>query len=190
MLDGLPGVLGDLLGNAWWAKWAWAVFGPLVQEDLAIITTAALATGPRQPTYSLFLAIWFGAVVSDLWKYYIGRWILRHPKARAARNVERIQSLERDVKRRLPSTLLSVRFVPLARIPTYAACGYFGVAYWRYALWITVAAFVYIALAFFVLDMFGTMFLEEYRWVVAVAAGAFLLFSAWRTWRRTHPDRQ
>ena len=176
------------LPDVWWAKWVWFVFGPFVQEDLAILTTAGYATGPGRPKWTIFLVLWFGVIISDLWKYFIGTFILTHPKAKAARDLRRIQSLERDVKKRLGLTLIGVRFVPLARIPTYAACGYFGVKYWRYALYIAVAAFIYIAIAFTIFDLLGEMFIERYRWVAIVVAGVFLIGMAVAAWRRSHPD--
>ena len=178
----------DWLPNVWWAKWVWFALGPFVQEDVAIITTAAYATGEGARKWTIFAVLWMGVIASDLWKYYIGWFVLKHPKARDARQIGRIQALERDVKRKLGWTLMSVRFVPLARIPTYAACGYFGVRYWRYAFWIAAASFMYVALAFAVMELFGAMFVERYRWVLGAAAGALVLFLGWRTWRRTHPD--
>jgi len=175
----------EWLPDIWWAKWVWFLLGPFVQEDLAILSTASFATGPGQKKWTIFGVLWIGVILSDLWKYYIGWFILKHPKARDARELQRIQALEQDVKKRLGLTLMSVRFVPLARIPTYAACGYFGVRYWRYAFWIAAASFAYIALAFLILDLFGAMFVEQYRWVLAAVAGVFMAFMAWRTWSRT-----
>ena len=173
----------EWLPDIWWAKWAWFLLGPFVQEDLAILTTAGFATGRNQPTWTILGVLWVGVIASDLWKYFIGTWILRHPKAKAARKVDRMQAMEAGVKRRLGWTLMTVRFVPLARIPTYAACGYFGVKYWRYAFWIALASLSYIALAFLFYRLLGAMFVEEYRWVLAWVAGALLAFMAWRTWR-------
>ena len=179
----------DWLPSVWWAKWVWFLLGPFVQEDVAILTTAGYATGAGRPKWTIFMVLWFGVWLSDIWKYWIGRWVHTHPKAKAARQVGRMQSLERDVKKRLGLTLIGVRFVPLARIPTYAACGYFGVKYWRFCLWIAVAAFIYIAIAFTIFDLLGQMFIERYRWVAIVIAAVFLIGMAWAAWRRSHPER-
>lgn len=173
----------EWLPDIWWAKWVWFLLGPFVQEDLAILTTTGFATGSGQTRWRIMGVLWLGVILSDLWKYYIGVWILKHPKARRARNRDKVQAMEADVNKRLGWTLMTVRFVPLARVPTYAACGYFGVRYWRYAVWIVVASFAYIALAFAAFGLMGAIFVESYRWVLAWIAGAVLAIMSWRTWR-------
>ena len=174
----------EWLPDVWWAKWVWFALGAFVQEDVAILTSTGYAT--RQPEgdrWAVLTVLFFGVVASDLWKYFIGRWALTHPKARAARNLNRIQRMETAVKGNLPLTLLTVRFMPLARIPTYAACGYFGVRYWRYCLWIAVASASYIAVAYLAYKTFGMMVGEQLRWILPVLAGLVLAFMAWRAWR-------
>ena len=174
----------EWLPDVWWAKWVWFALGPFVQEDVAILTSAGYATRQPRDAWAVLFVLWLGVIASDLWKYFIGTWALTHPKARAARNLDRIQSMEDDVKRHLGVTLMTVRFMPLARIPTYAACGYFGVKYWRYALWIAIASAAYIAVAYAAYKAFGMMVGEQLRWILPIAAGAVLALMAWRVWKR------
>ena len=176
----------EWLPDVWWAKWVWFLLGPFVQEDVAILTSAGYAT--RGEGRGLVLVVlWLGVVASDLWKYFIGTVALRHPKARDARKLDRIQAMESGVKRNLGLTLMTVRFMPLARIPTYAACGYFGVRYWRYAAWIALASASYIALAYGAYELFGMMVGERLRWLLPLAAGLVLVGVALRvylSWRK------
>jgi|GEM_PF-1629617 len=172
----------EWLPDVWWAKWAWFTLGPFFQEDVAILTSAGYATRGEDSRYLVLFVLWLGVIASDLWKYFIGVVALKHPKARDAKKLDRIQAMEAGVKTNLGVTLMTVRFMPLARIPTYAACGYFKVKYWRFVMWIVFASGTYILLAYTAYRVFGAMVGEQLRWILPVAASVVLASVALRVY--------
>lgn len=108
-----------------WLAYALAFLGPFVQEDAAVVGAAGAITSPHISDVGLFGAVFAGLMVSDIWKYWAGRFAERTRFASKWIADPRVQSAREKVLRRLGVTLLLARFVPGARVPLYVACGVF-----------------------------------------------------------------
>jgi membrane protein DedA with SNARE-associated domain len=158
-------------------------FGPFVQEDAAVLYAAGLAVNGVNQWLPLYFTILAGLFFSDIWKYWIGWAALKHPRARGYAEREHVADMGGKVQDNLLKTLLIGRFVPLARVPTYLACGYFKISYLKFCLGIALTAALYVSTVFTVVHFLGEIVGERLKWilplfallVLAVMGGAYLL---------------
>jgi len=73
------------------------------------------------------------------------------------------------------TTLLTARFVPLARIPAYVACGYFKMNYAKFCAIIFMTALIYCIVIFTAIHLLGEVFGERMEVILGLAAGAVIL---------------
>lgn len=159
-------------------------FAPFVQEEAAVIAAASLSLAGMGDGPLLFAVASGGLTASDLWKYWAGRLARTQGWARRLAQTPAVAKAEPLVRDRLGKTLLSVRFIPGARIPLYIAAGYFGASWPRYALWIAVSVVIYVAAYFALFHAVGMAAGEKAKVWLPVAAiallASFLVFSALR----------
>ena len=165
-------------------------FLPFIQEDVAVMTAASL--GANNPSYfpTIFLVILAGLILSDIWKYWIGWAALRHPRARAFADKKRVIELQDKVQEHPLITIFTVRFVPLARVPAYVACGFFQVPYWKYCLFIAFSATIYTSIIFAIFFWVGESIADQFKWLLPVG-GIFvaLLFVGYHHLKRKFLDK-
>ena len=166
-MDMLPDSLLFLYGSI--------LIGPIFQEDAAVLYAAGVAASGKLPTVTVFLIIWLGLCLSDYWKYWLGWWALKHPQGQKQAEKDKVIAMGEKVQGNLFKTLLAGRFIPLARIPTYFACGYFHVPYWKFCLYITFTALCYITVVFTVVLTLGMVMGERLKWILPVVALTVLL---------------
>jgi len=167
-MDWLPASLQDLV-------YLGIFLGPFVQEDAAVLAAASLSVNEMRPTILIYAVILAGLITSDLWKYWMGWAALRYPKARAFAEKKHVADWRDRINRHLALTILISRFVPFSRIPAYIACGFFGVKYWRYCLYIAFTAFLYVSAVFLVCHLIGEVMGEQLRWLIPIAGFSFLI---------------
>ena len=150
------------------------LLGPFVQEDAATFAAAGLAAQRTIETLPLFLTILLGLFLSDIWKYWIGWGALKHPRARDYAEQDKVMAMATTVQNNLFKALMYGRFIPLIRIPTYVACGYFKVPYWKFCLGIAVTALLYSAVVFAIVRLLGDLMGEQVKWLVPIIAVTIL----------------
>jgi membrane protein DedA with SNARE-associated domain len=140
--------LSEALHLGPWLLYAIVLIAPSVQEDSAVIGAAALAVSERADPLALFALVLAGLTFSDIWKYWAGAWLPRLPLVRKQLARPRVGATRAAVLERLGVSLLTARFIPGLRIPTYVACGAFGANFQRYLLILTLAGAPYVGVAF------------------------------------------
>ncbi|MDB2437126.1 VTT domain-containing protein [Hellea sp.] len=158
--------------------------GPFVQEDAAVFLAATLSA--NNPNYfpSMFFVILAGLILSDIWKYWIGWAALKNPRARAFAEKKKVVDLQDKVQRYTLATLFGARFVPFARIPTYVACGFFKVPYWKFCAIVAFTATIYALVIFAFCHLVGEVVGERFEWLLPIAGVTFaLLFVGIQTLR-------
>ncbi len=153
-------------------------FGPFVQEDTAVFLAAGLAANGVRQTIPLFFTILLGLFLSDIWKYWIGWAALKNTKAQAYAQREQVITMAEKVQSNLMKTLLIGRFVPLARVPTYVACGYLKITYWKFCLGIAFTAILYVLAVFTLVHFLGQVLGERLKWVLPITSLAILAIVA------------
>ncbi|MGB6230459.1 MAG: VTT domain-containing protein [Litorimonas sp.] len=157
-----------------WLLYLGIFLGPFVQEDAAVIAAATLSEADPQHFPIIFGVILLGLFLSDIWKYWIGRAAHTSSRARAFAEREHVTEFRGKVKRNLVLTLMTARFLPLARIPVYVACGYFKVNYAKFCAVIFATALIYCVVIFTLCHMLGELFNGRIELIIGTL-GAFMI---------------
>ena len=172
-----------------WILYLGVFFGPFVQEDAAVIAAATLSAADPAHFPLIFFVILGGLFVSDIWKYWIGYAAHTSSRARAYAEREHVAEFRGKVRRNLFMTLLTARFVPLARVPVYVACGYFKVSYPKFCGIIFVTASLYVTVIFGLCHWLGELFGDRIEMIIismglSIAIIALLVFFIRRARKR------
>ena len=179
----------DLLTESWWLIYVGVFFGPFVQEDAAVLAAASLSANNPQYFPTMFFVILAGLTLSDVWKYWIGWAALKNPRARAFAEKKHVADLQDKVQRYTLITLFGARFLPLARIPAYVACGFFRVPYWKFCTIIALTATVYTAIIFAICHILGEVMGEKFEWMLPlIGVSVALLFVGYQILRRRNSE--
>jgi len=178
-----------ILAMSGWALYLCLFALPFVQEDVAVIAAATASLAGAGPTGLIFVIILVGLTCSDVWKYWVG-WFARHYSwAHKFAEKPGVSVAGTLVKKELYQTLLTARFVPGTRIPTYIACGFFESPYLRFVLLVISTAFLYVTLMFALFHLAGEVIGEKahiYLPFIAVASVASYILFRWLRHRARH----
>lgn len=167
-----------------WLLYLGIALGPFVQEDAAVLAAATLSASNPAHFPNVFFVILVGLILSDIWKYWIGWAALKHERARAFAEKKHVANLQDKVQTHLLFTLLGARFLPLARIPAYVACGYFKVSYPKFCLIVAFTALLYTAVIFSLCHYLGEMVGDRLEYMLPLIALAFItVFGTIVFWR-------
>jgi len=158
-----------------WYLYLGIFVGPFVQEDAAVLTAATLSASDPQHFPVVFFVILFGLFASDAWKYWIGYTAHASSRARKWAEKDKVMAMGDKVKRHAVTTLLTARFLPLARVPAYIACGYFKMNYIKFCAIIFSTALLYCIVVFGAIHLLGEVFGERMEIVLGITAGAIIL---------------
>jgi len=158
---------------------AWGLFlAPFVHENIAIVSAAILIAGHQLPRWIAFTSLFGGMTSSDLALYGVGALARRNARLRRffiGRGDPRVSSLMRD---NMELTVIGARFVPGMIFPSYVACGWVGLPFWRFFVLCLASAAIYLPLALSLALAFGeatTRYFGYWAWagliVPLIAAG-------------------
>ena len=153
-----------------WLLYLGMFFGPFVQEDTAVFAAASYSASIPDEWLKVFLIIWAGLCLSDLWKYWLGWAAIRIPQARKFTEKEKVIAFQDKIKKHAFITLIGARFMPLARFPAYIACGFLEVSYLLYASAIVFGAFLYCTLIFAICHLLGEIFNDKLKIILPITA--------------------
>lgn len=143
----------------------------LISEDIAIVGAALMVAEGLAGLWWAFGAIVGGILLGDTVLYGIG-WLAAHyRRARALVASRKVYQIKRFIRGRLGLILLSTRFLPGSRIPTYTACGFFGFSLTYFMAVLSVASLVWTSVIFAVVITTGAMVLDAlgpWKWVGAL----------------------
>jgi membrane protein DedA with SNARE-associated domain len=148
---------------------------PFIQEDAAVIGAATASIMGLAPTSFLVAAILSGLVASDAWKYWIGRLARRYSWAHRFAEKPGVSVAGDLVRKEFVQTMLTARFVPGTRIPTYVACGFFKANYGKYLVVLVGTAAMYVGIMFTLFHVGGEVAGERAKIWLPVTAVAFLV---------------
>jgi len=161
-----------------WQLYLPFLIGPFVQEDTAVIGAAALSAANHQHFPNVFIIVLVGLILSDAWKYWIGYFAHTNPKMRATAEKEKVVAMGVKIKANAIMTLLIARFVPFARIPSYIACGYFKVPYWKFLLSIAISGLLYVSIIFAIAHYLSEIFGDKLEIILPAFGGVLLIIFA------------
>jgi membrane protein DedA with SNARE-associated domain len=158
-----------------WYLYLGILLGPFVQEDAAVLAAATLSASDPQHFPVVFFVILFGLFISDIWKYWIGYSAHASSRARKWAETDKVMAMQDRVKRHAVMTLLTARFLPLARVPVYIACGYFKMNYAKFCAIIFATALLYCAVIFAAIHLLGEVFGDRMMVPMGLIAGAVIV---------------
>ncbi|MEP1230285.1 MAG: VTT domain-containing protein [Litorimonas sp.] len=157
-----------------WQLYIPIFIGPFMQEDTAVIAAATLSAANHQHFPNVFLIVLVGLILSDAWKYWIGAAAHTNPKMRALADKKNVAAMGERIKSNAILTLITVRFVPFARIPSYIACGYFKVPYWKFLVSVVLSGALYVSIIFAITHYLSEIFGDKIE-IILLALGVMLL---------------
>jgi len=169
------GMIDSVAQNYPWAPYLVVFVGPFVQEDAAVVGTAALTALGKLALGPALVAIFLGLFFSDIWKYWIGWAALKNETGAKFSQSSKVLALKEKVEKHPITALLSARFIPLTRVPTYIACGFFRYSYFKYCCLIALTAAIYIALFFSAFHLLGSVAAEKLTWILPLIGIAMVL---------------
>ena len=120
----------------------------LISEDLTCVAAGVLVADGRVPFAVAVGACLLGIVAGDLVLMLAGRALGRTgfatPFARRLVSPETIARSSRWMKERGAIAVSLSRFVPGTRLATYLAAGALGVGFWKFALYVSLSALVWV----------------------------------------------
>ncbi|TMV86187.1 hypothetical protein FGG78_20105 [Thioclava sp. BHET1] len=149
----------------------------ILEDGAAILSALAVADGHIALGVAVS-ALFTGIALGDLGLFALGRIAVRHPWAKRWVATDRAQSMQSWLKDRLIVAVISVRFLPGARLPTYTACGFLGLSFWRFAVAVVIATLIWTTFLFTVALGAGTVIMEHFgawRWPIGIALALALL---------------
>lgn len=168
-------LIDSVAENYPWAIYLLVFASPFIQEDSAVIGTAALTAIGKLALGPALVAIFLGLFFSDIWKYWIGWFARKNNTGERFSKREQILSLESKVHAYPFTTLIGARFIPFTRIPCYLACGFFRYPYPHYCGYIALTAAIYITLFFGAFHLVGELMAEQLKWMLPIVGVAFVL---------------
>jgi membrane protein DedA with SNARE-associated domain len=152
------------------------VLATFVLEDVATIAAALLAATDTVAPGIALSALFVGIFAGDLGLYGLGAAARTRDWARKLIGERRMAKGRAWLRRRYVWALLSARFMPGFRLPTYTASGFLGLPFAPFAGVAAGAGLIWTTLVFSLVFFFGLMIVEElglWRW--ALAALLFVL---------------
>lgn len=153
-----------------WPIYIGVFIGPFVQEDAAVIAAATLSASNPDHFPHVFFILILGLFFSDIWKYWIGYSAHASKRARRWAEKDKVMAMSERVQRHAVTTLLTARFLPLARMPAYIACGYFKMNYLKFCVIIFGTAVLYASVIFALIHLLGEVFGDKMEIILGVFA--------------------
>ena len=166
---------GDAALMSGWLLYLVIFLLPFWQEDVAVITAATASLNNAAPTPLLVIVIIAGLVGSDAWKYWIGRLGRRYQWAHKFAEKPGVSIAGDLIRKEFVQTMLTARFVPGTRIPTYVAAGFFKADYPRYVLTLVFTAALYVGIVFTLFHVLGAIVGESAKFWLPIGAVVILV---------------
>lgn len=153
------------------------VLGTFLLEDPTTILVGVLVADNVIPMPLALTSLYVGVVIGDIALYGLGWLASKSPRLARYVNNDLTVPFRTWLETRYVLTLFSARFIPGARLPTYAATGFFRSPFLTFVLVAIVATPIWISLLFFASYSFGNLtaaWVGPVRWGIAVVVLAAL----------------
>ena len=154
---------------------------PFIQEDAAVIGAATASITGTGETAMILVVIFLGLLGSDAWKYWMGRLARRYEWAHKFAEKPGVSIAGDLVRKEFLQTMMTARFVPGTRIPTYIACGFFKANYAKYIIVLGITAAMYLVVVFGLFHSAGAVAGEKAKiWLPVIAVGILAAYIVFR----------
>lgn len=153
-------------------------FSTFVLEDAATVSAALLSSHHFLPPLMGFSAILLGILIGDVGLYGLGFLANHFAWARKLQEKRKVHAVHDWLQHRLFLAVVAARFIPGARLTTFATIGFFKLSFTKYMAAVLLASVLWSSILFYVVYSYGMAVMDQfgaYRW--AIAGGlVFLIF--------------
>ncbi|MGK7391757.1 MAG: VTT domain-containing protein, partial [Candidatus Cyclobacteriaceae bacterium M2_1C_046] len=163
-------------------------FSTLISEDLTCIGAGLMAARGFIGFWPATIACFLGILVGDMLLYLAGRWLGRPAIQKAPLkwliSEKDLKKSSQWFKAKGPAIILTSRFLPGSRLPTYFSAGVLGTGFWMFSLYFTAAALLWTPLLVGLSMIIGNELLQyfiiyqDYALWIFLAGVVLLLFIA------------
>ncbi len=168
------------------------VLGTFILEDATLVAVGVMASDRLISVPLALSSLAAGIALGDLGLYGIGRLAATWPRLRAWVERRNVHLVRAWLNASLYTTVVATRFLPGMRLPTYLACGFFGVSLRKFAIAVFGAVLVWSVIVFSLAYWFGVYtltWLGLWRWPIALGAIVVLSLVGRAHWRRMTEQR-
>ena len=162
-----------------WLIWILLFAITFVLEDAAIIAGALAAADGIIGTWGTVVVLYLGIVLSDFALYGTGWMAQRNAWVRDRLEHKHVADAAKWMGRRMILAIVVSRCLPTMRLPTYTACGLFGLSFTKFAGTVVFIVGGWTLFLFFVVKVFGMEVLDRagpYKWPLILVLLILFIF--------------
>lgn len=143
-----------------WLKESIVIFFlTFVHEDAAILAAGFSKVEHGLPLLFAYVPVYLGIVVGDILIYWMGRTAQTNKWLRSKIIGPKVERIRLWLETHLVRVLVICRLTPGLLFPTFVACGWFKIPFWRFATVSIIAGAVYSSIVLTIIILFGNMVL-------------------------------
>jgi len=144
----------------YWLKESVVIFFlTFLHEDAAILAAGFAKVENGLPLLFAYIPVYLGIVAGDILIYWLGRLAQTNKWLRTKIIGPKIERLKLWLETHLVRVLAICRLTPGLLFPTFVACGWFKIPFWRFATVSIIAGAVYSSIVLTIVIMFGNIVL-------------------------------
>ncbi len=181
-------ILADTLSRVYVFPFA-IILGTLILEDPTTILVGIFASQGTVSIGIALIALYAGIVLGDSGLYWLGALGRTHPRIARFVHHERLRPMRERLQRNLRKAVITTRFVPGLRLPTYLACGFFRMPFKEFFESAVFATLIWTTGLFGLSYLFGIAtesWLGVWRWPIAIGIAVAILLTERYRMRRSN----
>lgn len=188
----ITSLIAGAAGSYWLAPLA-IILATFILEDAATVGVGVLAASGDVGIIIGLISLYIGIVLGDFGLYGLGRLAITHPRIRSWVEHKKVARVKDWLHESVTPTVITTRFLPGMRLPTYLACGFFKVPFRKFATPVLIAVVLWTPFLFTASYLFGYYTLDWlglWRWPIALAALLILFLVGRRHWRHVMEESE
>lgn len=141
-----------------------------VLEDVATVSAALLSSYGYVPPQAAFLCLSLGIILGDFGFYGLGRLASKFNWARKLLENRKVKMANDWLGEREIISVITARFIPGARLPTYTAMGFFNFSFFKFMMAVLIASVIWTSILFTAIFFVGEVFVDQlntWKWLIA-----------------------
>ena len=162
-----------------WIKESIVIFFlSFIHEDAAILAAGFSKVEYGLPLLYAYVPVYLGIVVGDIIIYGLGRLAQTNRWLKLKIIGPKVERIHLWLEAHLVRVLIVCRLTPGLLFPTFVACGWFKIPFWRFATVSIIAGAVYSSIVLTIIVMFGDLVLFHLGyWAWGILAAAVILWA-------------
>lgn len=150
-----------------------------VLEDVATVSAALFASYGYVPPQAAFICLALGIILGDFGLYGLGFMASKFEWAKKLLNNKKVQTAHNWLGERESLSVVTARFIPGARFPTYTAMGFFNFSFVKFMATVFMASIVWTSVLFTTIFFVGEIFVDQlngWKWPIALLMIVTVIF--------------